>query len=86
MSILDKVLSRPGIEPVKIINEFSKDQIDEIYPALSPQIMVPLIEELELMQYLNTEDGRTMVTEKGEKKLENYKSSLSGEERDVLGM
>jgi hypothetical protein len=69
-----------------IIDEFSKEQRDGIYPALSPQIMGPLIEELDLMDYLDIEDGKAVVTQKGGAKLEDFKSSLSAEEREALEM
>jgi len=86
MTILDKVLKNQGIKTGKIIDEFSKEQRYGIYPALSPQIMGPLIEELALMDYLVIEDGKAIVTKKGMAKLENFKSSLSPEERKALVM
>jgi uncharacterized repeat protein (TIGR04076 family) len=86
MAILDKVLKNQGIATNKIIDEFSKEQRDGIYPALSPQIMGPLIEELDLMDYLDIEDGKAVVTQKGGAKLEDFKSSLSAEERESLEM
>lgn len=86
MAILDKVLNRPGIEMDKILDTFSKQSQEEIYPALSPQIMEPLTEELEIMDYLKVENGKVSVTGKGEEKLEAFKSSLSAEEREALEM
>ena len=86
MTILDKVLKNQGIKTGKIIDEFSKEQRYGIYPALSPQIMGPLIEELTLMDYLVIEDGKAIVTKKGMVKLENFKLSLSPEEREALAM
>jgi hypothetical protein len=53
---------------------------------LSPQIMGPLIEELDLMDYLDIEDGKAVVIKKGGAKLEDFKSSLSAEEREALEM
>ena len=84
MTILNKVMKNQGIKADKIIDEFSKEQRDGIYPALSPQLMAPLTEELDLMNYLNIEDGKASVTEKGAAKLESFKSSLSAEEREAL--
>jgi uncharacterized repeat protein (TIGR04076 family) len=84
MSILSKVLLKQGIRADKILNEFSKEQIEGIYPALS-QLMVQLLsEELELMGYLEIKDRKASVTKKGEAKLENYKASLTAEEREAL--
>jgi hypothetical protein len=86
MTILDKVLKNQGIKTAKIIDEFSKEQRYGIYPALSPQMMGPLIEELTLMNYLVIEDGKAILTKKGMAKLENFKLSLSPEEREALEM
>jgi uncharacterized repeat protein (TIGR04076 family) len=86
MSILHKVLPKPGIKVDKILNEFSKEQIEGIYPALSPIMVQALSEELELMDYLEIKDGKASVTKKGEKKLEDFKSTLTTEEREALKM
>jgi hypothetical protein len=86
MTILDTVLKNQGIKTAKIIDEFSKEQKYGIYPALSPQMMGPLIEELTLMNYLVIEDGKAIVTKKGMTKLEDFKASLSSEERNALKM
>ena len=86
MSILSKVLPKQGIQVDKILNEFSKEQIEGIYPALS-QIMVQVLsEELEVMDYLEIKEGKASVTKKGEAKLESFKKSLSVEEREALNM
>jgi len=84
MSILSKVLPKPGIEVDKILNEFSKEQIERIYPALSQIMIQVLSEELALMSYLEIKDGKASVTKKGEAKLEDFKKSLSAEEREAL--
>ena len=84
MSILNKVLLKQGIEVDKILNEFSKEQIEGIYPALSQIMVQALSEELELMGYLEINNGKAFVTKKGEAKLENFKATLSSEEREAL--
>jgi len=84
MAILSKVLPKQGIEVDKILNEFSKEQIEVIYPALSQILVQLLVEELELMGYLKIQNGKASVTKKGEAKLEDFKASLSAEERDAL--
>jgi uncharacterized repeat protein (TIGR04076 family) len=84
MSILNKVLPKPGIKVDKILNEFSKEQIKGIYPALSQIMVQALSEELELMGYLEIKDGKASVTKKGETKLETFRKSLSAEEREAL--
>ncbi len=84
MVILSKVLSKPGINVDKILNEFSKQQIEEIYPSLSTVLIQALIEELQLMDYLEIKNGKASVTRKGQRKLEDFNTSLSAEERKAL--
>jgi hypothetical protein len=84
MSILNKVLAKPEINVDKILNEFSKEQIEEIYPALSPILVKILAEELMLMDYLKIENGLASVTKKGEDKLDSFRNGLSPEEREAL--
>lgn len=86
MAILNKVLAKGSIKSDELLNEFSKDEIEEIYPPLSEEIMVPLIEELEMMNYLADEKGTLIATQKGDLKLETYKRSLTVEERKALNM
>jgi len=86
MSILNKVLNRPEIQVDKILNEFSRDEIEGIYPALSQQLLVPLIEELQVLDYLVIADQKARVTDKGEAKLNDFKSTLSDEEKMALNM
>lgn len=86
MSILNKVLPKPGIAVDKILNEFTKEEIEEIYPALSQILVGILVEELELMGYLEISEGKATVTDKGVKKIEEFKASLTAEEREALKM
>ena len=84
MSILNKASQKPGIAMDKIINEFSKDEIDNIYPSLGQKIIAILVGELELMGYVDVKDDKVTVTDRGVKKLEDYKASLTAEEREAL--
>jgi uncharacterized repeat protein (TIGR04076 family) len=84
MVILQKILNKPGIKVDKILGEFSKEQIEGIYPALSPVMVQMLAEELELTSYLEIRDGKAAFTKKGKKKLEDFKACLSIEERQAL--
>jgi len=86
MAILKKVLPKPGIKVDKILNEFSKEENEGIYPALSQIMLQTLVEELEVMDYLEIQNGKATVTKKGEAKLEDFKASLSAEEREALGV
>lgn len=84
MMILNKLLARPGIAVDKIMDEFSQDEIENIYPALSPVMMEALREELELMEYLMVEDGKASVTSKGAERFKDFCASLTHEERQAL--
>jgi uncharacterized repeat protein (TIGR04076 family) len=84
MVILDIVRKKPGIRTDQILNEFSKEQIEGIYPALSPIMVQVLAEELELTGYLDIQDGQVVATEKGQAKIRSFKERLSPEEREAL--
>ena len=86
MSILHKVLPKPGIEVDRILEEFSRDEIEIPYPALHPLMVRILSEELELMGYLEMKENGVYVTDKGEAKLVTFKKSLSDEEKGALNL
>jgi hypothetical protein len=84
MSILSKICPKPGIQIEGILSEFTLDEIEGIYPALSQILIRVLTEELALMNYVSIEEGKVTVTNKGEAKLERFRNSLTAEERDAL--
>ena len=86
MTILSKVLPKQGIGVGNILKEFSKDEIEIPYPALSPVMVQALVEELEVIGYLRIQDGKASVTRKGEAKLSAFRKGLSAEERQALNM
>lgn len=84
MLMLDIVRRHPGIEVDRIRDEFPKKQIEEVYPLAVPLMLSGLIGELELVGHLEIRDGKAYVTKKGEKRLKDFTSSLSAEERKAL--
>lgn len=86
MTILHKVLAKPATAADKILNLFSRDEIEIPYPALSPVMVQALVEELELIGYLKIQNGKASVTKKGEAKLNEFQKCLSAEERQALKM
>ena len=84
MSILSKVSRKSGIAMDRIINEFTDDERDNIYPSLGQKIVAILVGELELMGFVTVKDNKVSITDKGKKKLESYKSSLTAEEVKAL--
>ena len=86
MVILDRVMKREAIPTGSILDEFSKKEIEEIYPALSPIMVDCLVEELQLMGYVDIIDGKASATDKGRGKVETFKTGLSKEARTALNM
>jgi uncharacterized repeat protein (TIGR04076 family) len=84
MTILDKVLKKPGIDVKKILNEFSKEEIEGIYPALGQAMVESLLEEMEVMGYVEIQEGKVSAGRKAEAKLNEFKNSLTTEERTAL--
>jgi uncharacterized repeat protein (TIGR04076 family) len=86
MVILQKILNRPGIAADKILGEFTRKEIEGIYPALGKVMVQLLVEELELTGYLAVRGGKAAVTAKGKKKLADFKAGLTKVERKALGI
>jgi len=84
MTILNKVKQNPGIAMDKILGTFSDDERDNIYPALGQKIVANLVGMLELLDYVDVKDNKVTITDKGVKKLDDYKASLTAEEREAL--
>jgi uncharacterized repeat protein (TIGR04076 family) len=84
MVILDRVSKTQGIPVADILNLFTKEEIEQTHPALSPILIQCLSEELALMEYLEIKDGNAFVTDKGQGKVEAFKAGLSAEEREAL--
>ena len=86
---MNKISKKPGIAVNKIINEFDDAERDNIYPSLGQNIIWTLIGELAVLDYVKLEDGRegkVTITEKGKKKLADFKNSLTAEEKKALKM
>jgi len=86
MSILNKVRAKPGIPADRILGEFSKDEIEIPYPALSPILVQALNEELALMGYLQFRNGKAYVTPSGRRRLQSFRRGLSKKEKAALNM
>jgi ribosomal protein S19E (S16A) len=84
MSILKKILAKPEIAVDKVLGEFTKDEIEIPYPVLSQQLISALVEDLALVGHLKTENGKATVTEKGAAKVDEFRRSLSAEEKEAL--
>jgi predicted transcriptional regulator len=89
LSILNKISKKPGITVNKIIDEFDDAERDDIYPSLGQNIIWTLVGELAVLDYVKLEDGKegkVTITDKGKKKLEDFKKSWTTEEKTALKM
>jgi uncharacterized repeat protein (TIGR04076 family) len=84
MSILSRVAKKSEIAMDKIIDEFTSDERDNIYPSLGQKMVAILVGELELMDYVDVKDNKVTITDKGKKKLQDFKASLTAEEIEAL--
>ncbi|MCR4394991.1 MAG: hypothetical protein NUV31_11525, partial [Dehalococcoidales bacterium] len=87
LSILNKISKKPGIPVNKIIEEFDDFERDNIYPTLGQNLIWTLVGELAVLDYVVLDDGRegkVTITKKGKKKLEDFRNSLTPEEREAL--
>ena len=58
MSILDKVIKQPGMTVDEILNKFTEQEREEIYPPLHLVNMQLMLEELAEVNYIDLRDGR----------------------------
>lgn len=86
MVILDRVSKKQGLPVSEILALFTKQEAEEIHPALSPILIDCLNEELALMGYLEIKDGKASVTEKGLKKVADFKAGLPAEVKEALAV
>jgi uncharacterized repeat protein (TIGR04076 family) len=86
MVILHKVHAKGSLPIDKILGEFSKQEQEGIYPALSQLLVNRLVEELGLMGYVKVDGDKVAVTAKGKEKLDTFKSGLTQEEVLALGI
>jgi uncharacterized repeat protein (TIGR04076 family) len=86
MTILDKVLKNPGIKKDRILNEFTLTQVKDIYPAMGQAMVDSLLEEMEVVGYLEIRDGQVFPNPKAKAKLAGFKKSLTKDEKSALGL
>jgi uncharacterized repeat protein (TIGR04076 family) len=84
MVLLDKVSQKLGIEVDKLLDEFTTFEKEDIHPPLNRIVIETLVEELELVGYLEIRNRKAYITKKGEEKLNNFKQNLSEEEKIIL--
>jgi hypothetical protein len=84
MNIINRILDKPGIAVKDILGLFSEEEIEQIYPPLSPILVDCLIDDMAVIGYVTLEDGKVRATPKAENRLKAFKAALSAEERQAL--
>lgn len=86
MTIMDRVSKNQGIEADKIATLYDENEIMDIYPPLVTEMIGPLVEELELLDYMEFKNGQAFVTDKGRARVDEFIRTLPDEDRQVLKM
>jgi uncharacterized repeat protein (TIGR04076 family) len=86
MVLLNKILKKPGTAVSKLLNEFTKDEIEIPYPALSKQMVEALAENLSLVGHVEIKRRKVTATPKGAAKFAEFKKSLPSEDIEALGI
>jgi len=84
MAILKKLAARKTVDTDELLDAFTKEEIEGIYPPLGKGMVQVLREELELLDYVKTEDGKTSITPRGEGKLAKFVAGLPREDLEAF--
>ena len=84
MCIIDRILPHPGIAIDNIMGLFSKDEIEQIYPPLSPILLNCLIDDMLVVGYVTLDGDKVTPTDKAKNRLAEFKKSLTQEEKEAL--
>ncbi len=84
LAILARIAAKPGIAMNKIIGEFTREEVENIYPTLGQRMVGSIVGELELMLYVTVDNDRVTITPAGTKKLASFKKTLTAEEKKAL--
>ena len=78
--IMDRVNKSGGPYPIeKIMDLFSQEELDEVYPPISHVMIGMIVEEICLLEFARTEDGNLIITEKGAERVARYKKEIPEE-------
>jgi len=85
ITIMDRVNKAGGTWPIDKISELYDDfEINEIYPTLVPEMIIPMIEELEVLDFVTVSDGKVTITQKGVDRVARYKTEIPAEHAEAL--
>jgi uncharacterized repeat protein (TIGR04076 family) len=86
MVILEQILRNPGIKVNKILTSIPELHREEIYPGLYPALFEVLLEELEVINFIETRSGKAYATPKGERRLNDFKAGIPPEDKEAMGL
>ncbi len=85
ITMMDRVAKNGGKWPVeKIMDLYTDFEKYEIYPPMSNELIVPMLEELEVLGYAEIVDGEFAVTKLGEDRVARYKAEIPEEDAKSL--
>lgn len=85
ITIMDRIAKAGGSCAMdKIIDLYNDFERDEIYPPLTIEIVEPMVEELETLDFVTVQDGVVSVTEKGVARVARYKTEIPTEDAEAL--
>ena len=85
MAILAKLEKNGAIAADRLLDAFTREEIEEIYPALSRVMVGMLADELEVLGYISTTvEGAKAITAKGAAKLRVFRENLPAEHLEAF--
>jgi len=85
ITIMDRVAKNGGsIKISEIPNLYDDFERMEIYPPMVKEMVLPLIEELYLLDFATEEDGVITITKKGRERVDRFKEETTQEVIDAL--
>ncbi len=86
MVMMDRMSTKGPLTAAQILDLFSDWEKNSIYPVMTPIMVDMLLEELVLLGYIEQWGEKSSVTSKALPKVNDFKASLSAEEKDALRM
>jgi len=85
ITIMDRVNKAGNAWPTGKIRElYDEFELNEIYPPLVDEVIGPMHEELELLDFVTMQGGVVTVTDKGAGRVARYKGEIPAEHAEAL--
>lgn len=86
MSIIDKLRKKPGMSAQEIKEAFTEKQQLEIYPPLTTQMVIYLMEEMLSLNYAQIKGDMYYVTDSAKTRLLQFINEITAEEIEALNL